>query len=160
MRKIQYVQWVALTLSALTMGVLWGTWFSLSRSMSQLTPEVFLSIGQTIIHNLSMPMRILMPLTVASLSLLLFLKIRSGTKRPWIVGASLVLMLGVLIITIGVEVPMDNQIKTWSISQMPTNWTAIRDRWEVHHTIRTFLAIASFCLLAWDTAKSRTFEHH
>jgi hypothetical protein len=38
-------------------------------------------------------------------------------------------------------VPIDNQIKTWTVTTIPADWKDIRDRWELYHTIRTFLTL-------------------
>jgi hypothetical protein len=52
--RIAYL--VNILLYALVMGVFWGTWFSLSRSISSIAPDVFLDIGHTMIGNLARPM--------------------------------------------------------------------------------------------------------
>src|SRR5438874_6871223 len=58
---LNLVQFVALFLLCLVTGVFWGTWFSLSRSMEMFSAEEFIHIGKTIIQNLAMPMRIILP---------------------------------------------------------------------------------------------------
>jgi hypothetical protein len=55
---------VHLFLFVLVAGVFWGTWFSLSRSMSSITAPTFLEIGRTMIANLGGPMAVLMPATL------------------------------------------------------------------------------------------------
>jgi hypothetical protein len=50
-----------LFLLALVMGVFWGTWFTLTRSIETFSADEFIHIGQTIITNVAWPMRILMP---------------------------------------------------------------------------------------------------
>jgi len=56
---------------------------------------------------------------------------------------TLLLFVIALIITVGIEVPMDNKIKTWEASTIPAEWTAIRDRWEYYHTMRTFVSLGA-----------------
>jgi hypothetical protein len=58
-------------------------------------------------------------------------------------------MVITLIITVAVEVPIDNQIKTWTEATVPGNWDSLRQRWDVFHTIRTFTSIASFGFFSW-----------
>jgi hypothetical protein len=48
-----------------------------------------------------------------------------------------------LLITLLVEVPIDNQIRTWTPQTVPADWTMLRARWQVFHTTRTFVALAS-----------------
>jgi hypothetical protein len=54
-----------------------------------------------------------------------------------------------LIITVAVEVPIDNQIKTWTETTVPSNWESLRQRWDAFHSLRTFTSIASFVFLGW-----------
>jgi uncharacterized membrane protein len=49
-----------------------------------------------------------------------------------------------LIITVGIEVPIDNMIKTWTAETLPGNWTELRSRWDTFHTLRTFTSILAF----------------
>lgn len=80
----------------------------------------------------------------ASLLGLLILLIRSWKLRTayfYCILAALVLFIVALLITVIIEVPIDNQIKTWSATTIPSNWENIRDRWEYFHTIRTWTAL-------------------
>ncbi len=56
--------------------------------------------------------------------------------------AGAILMIGAMLITLSVNVPIDNQIKVWTINSLPANWDQIRDRWESFHTLRTFVSVA------------------
>ncbi len=53
---LQIMQFVTIMLFALVVGVFWGTWFSLSRSIATITPETFLEVGKAIIQNLAAPL--------------------------------------------------------------------------------------------------------
>jgi len=66
---------------------------------------------------------------------------------------SFLLMVATLIITVAVEVPIDNQIKTWTETTVPANWESLRQVWDKFHTIRTFTAIASVGFFAWGMIK-------
>ena len=48
-----------------------------------------------------------------------------------------------LLITLIVEVPIDNQIRTWTATTIPSDWTMIRARWECFHAARTFVSLGS-----------------
>jgi len=127
----------------LVTGLFWGTWFSLSRTMEGLSAETFLTIGKEIIKNVGLPMSIIMPASLVGLIILLF---RSWKKRApyfYCLLVTLLLFVVVLIITVAIEVPMDNKIKTWEVSTIPAEWTAIRDRWEYYHTMRTFVSLGA-----------------
>jgi Domain of unknown function (DUF1772) len=52
-------------------------------------------------------------------------------------------MVVALVITLAVEVPIDNQIQNWTAATLPGDWRSIQSRWELFHTIRTFLSVAA-----------------
>jgi uncharacterized membrane protein len=142
--KVRAAQATTIVLFALVMGVFWGTWFSLSRTMGQLTAETFLAVGHQMIQNLGLPMAILLPLALLSaLATLALLWPVGRTAAFWWLAAGLLLMVAALVITLAVEVPIDNQINTWTAATLPGDWRSIQARWERFHTIRTFLSIAA-----------------
>jgi uncharacterized membrane protein len=126
------------------MGVFWGTWFSLSRTMDRLSAETFVAVGHQMIQNLGAPMAVLLPLALLSALVTLALLWPGGrTAAFWWMAAGFLLMVAALVITLAVEVPIDNQIETWTAATLPADWRSIQSRWELFHTIRTFLSIAA-----------------
>jgi uncharacterized membrane protein len=131
-------------LFALVMGVFWGTWFSLSRTMNRLSAETFVAVGHEMIRNLGVPMAILLPLALLSALITLALLWQGGRSASfWWLLAGFLLMVAALVITLAVEVPIDNKIETWTAATLPGDWRSIQSRWELFHTIRTFLSIAA-----------------
>jgi uncharacterized membrane protein len=142
--KTRVAQVITIVLFALVMGVFWGTWFSLSRTMSQLSPETFLAVGHEMIQNLGTPMAILLPFALLSALVTLVLARQEGHAAAfrW-VAAGFLLMVAALVITLAVEVPIDNRIQTWTAATLPADWRSIQSRWELWHTVRTFASIAA-----------------
>jgi uncharacterized membrane protein len=136
-------QATTIVLFALVMGVFWGTWFSLSRTMDQLSSETFLAVGHEMIRNLGVPMAVLLPLALLSALVTLVLLWPDRTAAFWWLAAGFVLMLAALVITLAVEVPIDNQIETWTAATLPGDWRSIQSRWELWHAVRTFASIAA-----------------
>jgi uncharacterized membrane protein len=135
------------------MGVFWGTWFTLTRSLENFSPSEFIHIGKTIIANVAMPMRILMPLTLLLLLVAAWLVRWINMSSFYLYSGAFVLMLISLIITVAIEVPIDNQIKTWTTETIPRNWEVLRQKWDVFHTTRTFTSIASVAFFIWGMLK-------
>lgn len=137
----------SLILVMLVTGVFWGTWFTLTRSLSEFPPDNFIRIGKTIIANVAWPMRILMPVTLIVLG---WLCLSTRKLRPsfYFFLTALILMVITLIITVGIEVPIDNQIKTWTPETLPSHWTELRSTWDRFHTLRTITSILSFVSLS------------
>jgi len=137
-KALELVTALLLTLVA---GVFWGTWFSLSRSMHVLSPDIFITIGKQIMENVAGTMRILMPSSVIGLVVLLIGSWKTKTRYFYCILTALVFFLAALLITLAVEVPIDNQIRTWTAATVPADWEDIRDRREQYHTLRTFLSL-------------------
>jgi uncharacterized membrane protein len=140
-------QFISILLSALVTGVFWGTWLGLSRSIASLTPETFLTIGHAMIGNLGLVMAILMPAAILATLPVLFLlyRRRSGALYPTLAGFALFILA--LVVTLIVEVPIDNQIEAWTVASLPANWEQLRDRWELFHVIRTWVSVLGLALL-------------
>jgi uncharacterized membrane protein len=134
---------VGLFLLALITGVFWGTWFTLTRSIETFSAGEFIHIGQTIIRNVAWPMRILMPACILFMiaSTLLFLE--KNSPGFYLSMTACLLVVIALLITLLVEVPIDNQIRTWTAETVPDDWTTLRARWQAFHTTRTFVSLAS-----------------
>jgi hypothetical protein len=106
------VQFVTLLLFSLVTGVFWGTWFSLSRSISAITPGTFLEVGRLMIGNLGGPMSVLMPAALLSAAALCVVLYRGRQTRAAVfASAALALMVIALIITLSVNVPIDGEIR-------------------------------------------------
>jgi uncharacterized membrane protein len=157
--KIRAAQATTIVLFSLVMGVFWGTWFSLSRTMSQLSAETFVAVGHEMIQNLGGPMAILLPLALLSalVTLALLWRDRRAAAFWWLL-AGFLLMVATLVITLVVEVPIDNQIETWTAATLPGDWRSIQSRWELFHTIRTFLSIAAVVAATISAVAARPNE--
>jgi hypothetical protein len=153
--RIKIAQFVSLVLVALVTGVFWGSWLGLSRSIQALTPETYLAIGHAMIGNLAPVMPVLVILaTVSQVVLLVQLRSRgSGAFLASLIAFAMFLLA--VAVTLLVEVPIDNQIRSWTLSSLPADWRAIRDRWEAFHVLRTFSALSSLIVLTAATVFGR-----
>ena len=141
---VRWVQFVSIMLYVLVAGVMWGTWLSLARTMTDYDAATFLTDGKHMIENLAIIMAVLMISAVVIGLVAVVLLFRSGSAvaaRMATVG--LLLMIAVLVITVAVEVPIDNLIATWTEATLPADWQEIRARWSAFHTLRTFVALGA-----------------
>jgi uncharacterized membrane protein len=140
---LKFIHFVNIMLYVLVAGVMWGTWLSLGRTMTGYEAATFLADGKHMIANLAAIMPVLMiSAVVSSLVLVIVLFRRGASTAGWLAVAGLLALIGVIVVTLAVEVPIDNQIKTWTAETLPTDWEAIRLRWATFHTLRTFLSLA------------------
>lgn len=140
MKTLQLITGLLLVLIS---GVFWGTWFSLSRSMYELPAEMFLTIGKQIMQNVALTMSIIMPASILCLCILLIRSWKTKTVYFYCIFATLLLSVVALVITVGIEVPIDNKIRIWTVATIPSGWKNIREKWEVYHTIRTFVSLSA-----------------
>jgi len=125
-------------------GVFLGTWFTLTRSIENFTPDEFVHIGKVIIANVAFPMRIIMPAGIVLILLSLWLCRQKKLIGFYIGVLSLLLLLIVLLITLLVLVPLDNAIKDWTTATIRQDFEEIRLKWKSYHAIRTLLSLTSF----------------
>jgi len=151
--KLKVVEFFAVMLATLVMGVFWGTWFTLTRSIHNFSAGEFIHIGKTIIANVALPMSIIMPATLLLMIVAAWLSRRVNRYSSYLYLLSFLLMVVTLIITVAIEVPIDNQIKTWTEASVPSNWESLRHTWDQFHTLRTFTSIASVALFLWGMIK-------
>jgi uncharacterized membrane protein len=112
--------------------------------MASIRPETFLEIGHTMIANLGGPMSVLMPAALLSSLMLLIVLFRQRRAAAFNLAlVSLVLMALALVVTLAVNVPIDGEISGWTVNTLPSDWTTIRDRWELYHSIRTFVSLGA-----------------
>jgi hypothetical protein len=148
--KFKILYFLSICLLMLVTGVFWGTWFTLTRSLPAFSTEEFLHIGKVIIQNVAVPMRFLMPSCILFMLLALWFHPQKKPLQFYSGITSFVLIVVTLLITLLALVPIDNEIRDWTAQTVPANFDAIRARWELFHSIRTFTSLSSFALFAYS----------
>jgi uncharacterized membrane protein len=138
---------ISIILSALVAGMFHGPWVALSRSMRTFTPEVFLAIVDRMNRNMAPAMTVLMPATILSIIPVLLLSYRMRPLTFYLSATAFALFVVALLVTVLVEVPIVEEIVTWKVSSLPSNWQQLRDRWMRFHIIRVVAGFASLVLL-------------
>ncbi|GAB4022818.1 anthrone oxygenase family protein [Spirosoma koreense] len=151
------VQFVALLLLLLVVGVFWGVWLALSRSYQVFSVDELAHIARVVVANLAVPMRLLSMTCVASLAVVAWLFPAKKSTAFYLLLGSIGLIVLALGITVAVEVPINNQVITWTSATAPANWTALRDRWQWFNVIRVVASLTGFGLFA--TAILRPFDN-
>lgn len=94
------------------------------------------------IGNLGLPMSILIPIALLStLPVLFWLYRQKSMVAFYLMLSGLALFVVALAITLLVNVPIDNQIRQWTVQSLPSGWDTIRDRWEFYHALRTLVSV-------------------
>jgi hypothetical protein len=141
---IKLAHFLEIMLYVLVAGVMWGTWLALGRTMTQYGAGTFLTDGKHMIANLGAVMAVLIiAAIVAGIAATVWLFRARSAPAAWLALAGLLLMVAVLVVTLAVEVPIDNKISGWSVATLPADWQHIRARWAGFHTLRTFLSLGA-----------------
>lgn len=70
-------------------------------------------------------------------------------------GLSALLVLGVLLVTVLREVPLNHIFQSWTAGAAPTDWAELRDRWLKNHMIRTVMGVAALIFAVCGLTKIR-----
>jgi len=132
----------------LVCGVFWGLYFALSRSYHLFTPGELAKIARTIVANLEVPMRNISLFCLALMGLSIAFYPDKNSWGFYGMIASLLLIIGSLVVTTAIEIPINNQVVTWTNETVPENWQQLRGRWQYYNVVRVVLALLSFALFA------------
>ena len=156
---------VVLIAATMTMGLMAGVFGiygnaimpGLRRTDDRTFVAAFQSIDRAIINPVFMVI-FFGALALPALAALLHLTGDQLPMLPWI-GAALVLYLFVFVITIGVNVPRNNEIKAAGDVYRMTDLCGVRERfdearWVRWNHLRTFASTVAFGLLAWALVES------
>jgi len=62
----------------------------------------------------------------------------------WLFLTSGLMLLFGIVITVIIEVPLNQQIASWTPATIPANWMELRDRWLAFHNVRTAAGVVAF----------------
>jgi uncharacterized membrane protein len=65
---------------------------------------------------------------------------------PWFLAATLTWAI-VIPFSLVFPVPLNNQVKGWDLNHLPTDWEAIRQRWDFYNWIRVIFLVFALVLL-------------
>ena len=131
---------VAVTAIGLMAGIMLGV------ALAQQTAQLLSAECWTARQNCSDRLfRKIMPPTfililLASLSAIVVLH---HAAKLWM-GISFFASLLVIVITMALEVPLNNKFARWEPGKIPDDWQLLRDAWLRNHWLRTYFGIAAF----------------
>jgi len=145
--SLKIYELISIILAALVAGMFSGPWAALSRSMNTFGPDVFLAIVDRMNRNMAAVMTPLMPASLLSIVPVLVLSWHTLPRTFYLNLAGLASFVLALLVTIIVEVPIVEQVVTWTVPTLPDNWEQLRDRWGAFHLVRVAAGLAGFVFL-------------
>jgi uncharacterized membrane protein len=146
---LKIARFVNLFLVALLAGLLVGV-FIVELALLEVSASVYTAVEKPK-HELFEPIMPVVNTLVIGSGLLVVLSLMRD-RKTWVFGLTalgVVCTIALTTTTLLVNVPINSEIiNTWSVNDPPTDWTQVRDRWNLFHAVRTVLAVAAlFCLL-------------
>jgi uncharacterized membrane protein len=149
MHLLTVLRVVAVVTAGLLAGIFLGYRAGVHYALGELSSSSFVQLQQVIHVRYA---RFMPPLVLTALlsSILWMVMVRSQwrTAEFWLVAMS---TLGILVIaaaTRAVNVPLNDQLMTWSVASPPTNLREIWAPWERVNTLRSVLATTALALEA------------
>lgn len=146
------IRFADLFITGIVAGILFGIW--IGYNPKRLSAHTYLEQQQAVIKSLNtlMPLMGLMAI-ILTIAVAFIEKEKSSGFIVLLIAAGLLIIAG-LITKFGNQ-PINNIIMTWNKTEMPNNWTSLRDRWWFFHTIRMLTCVIAFSLVGWvSTSKS------
>jgi uncharacterized membrane protein len=145
MNALVIVRLIAIVCTGLVAGIFLGHRMGVSMATPHLPPSSYVQLQQIIhVHFVRMMPALVLASVGGSVLWTILLRSRWSTAGFWLVLGASVAMVAVLVMTRAVNIPINNQLMTWSIQAPPTNLMELWRPWEQVHSIRTVLAIAAF----------------
>lgn len=139
---------VSLLLVGLVAGIFLATQLGQVRVQNTLEARDFTLVKHSFEVALGGVMPVLVIAAGISIVPLVGLHWSAGALRLALVLVALVLWVGVIVVTLVYNAPVNSLAAQWNPNAPPANWEALRDKWHLGQAIRTPLAIASFAAVA------------
>jgi len=149
MNLIVFVRVISSVCTGLAAGIFVGRGMGVSLAVPHLSASSFVQLQQ-IIHTNFVPMMPILLAGAVGASIFWAVLLRSHWRRLefWCVLVAAILMVATLALTRVVNVPINEQLMTWSVQAPPPNLTELWQPWQDAHSIRTVLAIVVFFVSA------------
>lgn len=138
------ILFAALFFVGLVAGAAFAIWFDYDPA--GMSPAFYAEKMQHAIRVFTVPLPTVVILGLLFTIVSTFLARRDRPDLYLLIAASICIIAVALITAFG-NIPINNQIMTWSINSPPSNWLELGERWWLFQTVRTIVAIGGLSLL-------------
>ncbi|HZL24941.1 MAG TPA: DUF1772 domain-containing protein [Acidobacteriaceae bacterium] len=132
--------WLATLASGTLAGIFLGG--ALSAHSARRLPEMSWTLRQQAEDELYR--RVMPPFLILTTLLLAVVAIFGRYEARSCFAISAVLTLGVILLAVIRQVPLNKEIGSWTAGSAPENWTTVRDEWLRRHRLRSIAALGAF----------------
>ncbi len=115
--------------------------------ISRLDDEAHVKAAQTLARALGAAMPFWYALTLLLSLAVTFLAHFTWSTPRWLALGATALFGAMIVYTLILPVPINNQVALWTPDSLPSNWRALRRRWDMLHAIRVGFLIVGLILL-------------
>src|SRR5262245_35306238 len=149
MSVLMIVRVFAVVSAGLLAGFFFGDRAGGYQARSELSPASLVQFQQVAYRHFARSMLpVVLTALLAGLAWLVMLRSQWRSAEFWLIAASMCGMALIAVITRTVNIPLNNELMTWSMATPPSNLREIWAPWERAHTIRTFVAVGVLILEA------------
>ncbi len=153
---------VNLFLTGLVAGILVSFWM-VEQALRGLAGPLYTAVHQPVNRVFGPVMPPLMTLAIFSGLAVLVLLARAYKTRVFaLIAIGTLCSFAVAMSSLLVNVPINQEVLTWSPAALPADWVQLRDRWWVWHIVRTIVSIVGWsCQLiaALSPVPTRVLPH-
>ncbi|WP_006604105.1 DUF1772 domain-containing protein [Streptomyces auratus] len=148
------VRWASLFFSGVFAGFLVSV-LVLELSLRGFDRHVYTQVRQVELDSLdTLAVVTLLPALITTALLVAFTCKASG-RTPWLTLVALTLLVGILALTLVINMPINADQLDWNAQAPPGDWATVRDHWQIAHAVRTGAAVLAFgALIAHATGTS------
>ena len=140
---------VSLVSAGLLAGIFLGHRAGLHYAVTELSATSFVQLGQTIyIHYIKFMPPLVLTALVSSVLWLILVRSEWRMAEFWLVAIAACGIVAILAVTQTVNVPLNNELMTWSVASPPPNAQQLWAPWERANTVRCVLATGVLVLEA------------
>jgi len=140
------VRFLTIIVTGMIAGATFGIWAGLDPR--NLSGSTYTEQQQNVISGLNILMPVLGLIAIVLTLISAFLQKKNRPVLVTLIIAALLLIAAGLITKLGNQ-PINSIVMTWNKENLPDNWTGLRDKWWMLHTIRTTISFIAFALTVW-----------
>ena len=147
---ILIIRFLNIIMAGLIAGTLFGIW--IGYKPRKLSAQTYVEHQQSVINALNTLMPVLGLITIILTLIAAFLQNQNQTAFIILLVAACFLIVSGLVTRFGNQ-PINSIVMTWNKSDMPNNWTILRDKWWLLHKIRALTVFVAFGLIVWASMR-------
>jgi len=147
---MRIVRSVSLLFTGLFAGFLLGV-LVLENSLRAYDGSVYTQVRKVELDSLDTLASVTLIPALLSTLVVAVLAIRARSNDRQLLLAAFALLLVVFVTTLAINLPINGAQADWSVQAPPSDWSDVRDRWQLAHVLRTISAMLAFCSLTVAT---------